>query len=101
MRRAGLVALAAGADARHRIVRLTAKARRLMPAIEAEWAATTAAAAQLDAELPYPLSTLVEALHEALRRRPFRERIADAAAAAPNPAVAPFRDVLTTVHKRQ
>ena len=99
LRRAGLVALAAGTDARQRIVRLTPKARRLLPAIEAEWAATSAAAAQLDAELPYPLSTLVEALHEALRRRPFRQRIADAAATAREPEVARFRDALMTVHK--
>lgn len=99
MRRDGLVALAAGTDGRQRIVRLTPKARRLLPAIEAEWAATTAAAARLDAELPYPLTTLVEALHDALRRRPFRQRIADAAATAHSPAIAPFRDALTTVHK--
>ena len=101
MRRDGLVALAEGSDARQRIVRLTPRARRLLPAIEAEWAATTAATAQLDAELPYPLSTLVEALHEALRRRPFRQRIADAAATGQGMEVARFRDALMTVHNGQ
>jgi DNA-binding MarR family transcriptional regulator len=79
MTRAGLVAPSAGSDGRERIVRLTPKARRMLPAIQAEWAATTAAAAALDEELPYPLTRLVDALHEALRRRSFRQRIADAA----------------------
>jgi DNA-binding MarR family transcriptional regulator len=79
MTRAGLVAPSAGRDGRERIVRLTPKARRMLPAIQAEWAATTAAAAALDEELPYPLTRLVDALHEALRRRSFRQRIADAA----------------------
>ena len=79
MTRAGLVAPSAGKDGRERIVRLTPKARRMLPAIQAEWAATTAAAAALDEELPYPLSRLVDALHEALERRSFRQRIADAA----------------------
>src|SRR5690348_15204907 len=79
MTRAGLVAPSAGSDGRERIVRLTPKARRMLPAIQAEWAATTAAAAALDEELPYPLSRLVDALHEALERRSFRQRIADAA----------------------
>ena len=101
MRRDGLVAMASGTDGRRRIVRLTPKARRLLPAIEAEWAATAEAAAHLDAELPYPLTTLVEALHEALLRRPFRQRIADAARTSHSPAVAPFRDALTTVQKGQ
>jgi DNA-binding MarR family transcriptional regulator len=98
--RAGLVTLAPGADARERIVRLTPKARRMLPAIQAEWAATTAAAAALDAELPYPLAGLVEALHEALRRRPFRQRIADAAADLDDPAVAPYRVELQSGPRR-
>src|SRR3954447_16962030 len=45
--RAGLVALEPGADARQRIVSLTAKARDLLPLIEAEWAATTEASEAL------------------------------------------------------
>src|SRR3954447_2336924 len=44
MSRAGLVTLEPGADARQRIVSLTAKTRDLLPLIEAEWAATTEAA---------------------------------------------------------
>jgi DNA-binding MarR family transcriptional regulator len=95
MHRAGLVALSPGADGRERIARLTPKARRLLPAIQAEWAATTAAATALDAELPYPLSALVAALHEALGRRSFRQRIADAAGDLDDPSLTPFRPALT------
>jgi DNA-binding MarR family transcriptional regulator len=70
-------------DARQRLVRLTAKARRMLPAINAEWDATEAAAAALDAELPYSLSALIDDLAAALERRRFRDRIADAAADLP------------------
>ena len=83
MEKRGWVELRAGADARQRLVRLTAKARRLLPAINAEWDATEAAAATLDAELPYSLSTLIDELAVALDRRRFRDRIADAAAELP------------------
>ncbi|MFI5834100.1 MarR family winged helix-turn-helix transcriptional regulator [Micromonospora sp. NPDC051300] len=77
MRHAGLVTLAPGADARHRIVTLTDRARALLPAVEAEWAATTAAVRRLDTELPVPLADELYAVLDALRRRPLRERIAD------------------------
>ncbi|MDO3705673.1 MarR family transcriptional regulator [Micromonospora sp. C28SCA-DRY-2] len=78
MARAGLVELAPGADARHRIVHLTDRARELLPVIEAEWAATTAALRDLDAELPVPLADLLRAVLAAVDRRPLRRRIADA-----------------------
>jgi DNA-binding MarR family transcriptional regulator len=73
----GLVALRPGEDARHRIVRLTPKARRLLPVLDKEFAVTTAAARALDAELSYPLSRLVDEALEALRRKPMRTRIAE------------------------
>jgi len=91
MERRGWVELRAGNDARQRLVRLTAKARRLLPAINAEWEATEAAAATLDAELPYSLSALIDDLAAALDRRRFRDRIADAAAGLP---ASDERDVL-------
>jgi DNA-binding MarR family transcriptional regulator len=75
MVRQDLVRLAAGEDARQRIVHLTDRAARLRPVIEAEMAATVAAAEALDAELPYPLSRLVEEAVAALERRPMRDRI--------------------------
>jgi DNA-binding MarR family transcriptional regulator len=91
MDRRGWVELRAGDDARQRLVRLTGKARRMLPAIDAEWNATEVAAAALDAELPYSLSTLIDELAGALERRRFRERIADAAAELPH---SEHRDVL-------
>ncbi|MEV4051454.1 helix-turn-helix domain-containing protein [Amycolatopsis sp. NPDC049688] len=81
MSRAGLVTLEPGADARQRIVSLTAKTRELLPLIEAEWAATTEAAETLEAELPYSLRALLDAIVEALDRKPFRERIGETEAA--------------------
>ncbi|MBH5338260.1 MarR family transcriptional regulator [Streptomyces pactum] len=73
--KAELVTVAPGRDARRRIVRLTPRAERLLPALDAEAAATTAAVAAFEAELPFPLTRLVDEALDALRRRPLRERI--------------------------
>ncbi|MFI9007637.1 MarR family winged helix-turn-helix transcriptional regulator [Actinosynnema sp. NPDC053489] len=75
MRRDGLVELHPGHDARHRIVHLTDRARALIPTLDAEWTATTAAAHDLDNDLPHPLSTLVDAALRALAAKPLRDRI--------------------------
>jgi DNA-binding MarR family transcriptional regulator len=80
--RAGFVTLEPGEDARQRIVHLTDRAREVLPVIEAEWRATTAAQAGLDTELPMPLADLLAALLRALDDRPFHRRIADQATAA-------------------
>ncbi|TDD45817.1 MarR family transcriptional regulator [Nonomuraea terrae] len=77
MRRSEFVILEKGSDARHRIVRLTAKAEAALPLIEAEWAATERAVRELDAELPVPLAQVLTAAAEALERRPFRARMGD------------------------
>ena len=77
MHRDGLVELHPGDDARHRIVHLTHHARTILPTLDAEWHATTAAARQLDAELPHPLGDLVDAALKALGERPMRDRILD------------------------
>jgi DNA-binding MarR family transcriptional regulator len=78
MGKSDLVRLEAGADARQRIVHLTAKAQALLPLIDAEWDATEAAAAELQAELPALMEGLLAA-ERAVAERPFRQRIADAA----------------------
>ena len=78
MVRDGLVTLAPGADARERIVVLTPKVEAMIPALERQWAATNAAADQLDAELSVPLSRLLKEAIAALDRKPFGERIAAA-----------------------
>ncbi|GAA1638318.1 hypothetical protein GCM10009744_29630 [Kribbella alba] len=70
----GLVTLEPGENARQRIVHLTDKT---LPTIEAEWRATTAALAELDAELTAPLGQILGEIVAAVTRKPFRERIAD------------------------
>jgi DNA-binding MarR family transcriptional regulator len=76
MRAAGLVRTVAGADARTKKVVLTAKARRITGQLAAEWRATEAAVAEIEAEIPYPLSRVVTDIEAALRRRSFHDRIA-------------------------
>jgi DNA-binding MarR family transcriptional regulator len=79
MARAGLVSHTPDPrDARRRLIELTPKAHDLLPRIEAEWNATTAAMAELDAQLPLPLGDLLAQVAEAVHRRPFRDRIAAA-----------------------
>lgn len=63
-------------DGRERIVTLTPSAQRMVPDLEKCWKATTKAAQSLDAELNYPLSTLLEEAIAALDRRPFGDRLA-------------------------
>jgi DNA-binding MarR family transcriptional regulator len=77
MRTAGWVRTTAGADARSKKVMLTAKARRVVARLAAEWRATEAAIADLDAEIPYPLSRVVGDIEQALRRKSFGDRIAE------------------------
>jgi DNA-binding MarR family transcriptional regulator len=97
MRAQELVTLARGEDERQRIVSLSGRARQLLPAIEAEWAATSAALSALDAELSVPLSTTAQELSVALQRRSFRQRIADAADALPAEVTGEYRSALTGV----
>ncbi len=84
MRAAGLVRTSTGADARTRKVSLTPKARRLTRRLAAEWRATEAAIADIEAEIPYPLSQAVADIGEALRRTSFHDRIAGKLAADPD-----------------
>jgi DNA-binding MarR family transcriptional regulator len=64
-------------DARQRVVHLTDRTRSLLPLIEAEWTATTAAITTLDEELPVPLETFLTELQKALTRRSFHARITE------------------------
>jgi DNA-binding MarR family transcriptional regulator len=77
MRAAGWVRTSAGTDARSKKVTLTAKASRVVGRLAAEWRATEAAVAEIEAEIPYPLSQVVTDLEEALRRKSFHDRIAE------------------------
>jgi DNA-binding MarR family transcriptional regulator len=84
MRAAGLVRTTAGADARTRKITLTAKARRIIGKLAAEWRATEAALAELEKEIPYPLSQVAADIEAALRRKSFRDRIAEKLATDPD-----------------
>ncbi|WP_240660116.1 MarR family transcriptional regulator [Streptomyces sp. WAC 01529] len=75
MRKEGLVTSEPGPDARTRRIDLTERARTLVPFLESEWRATHAAVAELDAEVPYALTAVVEELRRALGRRSMRQRI--------------------------
>jgi DNA-binding MarR family transcriptional regulator len=76
MRAAGLVRTVPGTDARSKKVTLTAKSRRITGRLAAEWRATEAATAELEAEIPYPLSRVVTDIETALQRTSFHDRIA-------------------------
>jgi DNA-binding MarR family transcriptional regulator len=75
--RDGLVVLESGTDARQRIVALTPKAHSLLPILDTEWDATVAAAAELEAELPFSLTELLQAVVVALQERPFHQRVTE------------------------
>jgi DNA-binding MarR family transcriptional regulator len=75
--KSGYARMKAGTDARTRQIALTAKGRALLPLLEAEWRATEAALAELESEIPYPLSQAARDLQEALARRSFYERISE------------------------
>lgn len=75
MQAAGFVRTRPGPDARSKQVTLTAKARRIAGQLAAEWQATEAAIAELETELPYPLSRAVVDIQTALEHKSFRERI--------------------------
>jgi DNA-binding MarR family transcriptional regulator len=77
MRAAGWVRTSAGADARSKQVMLTARAARVVGRLAAEWRATEAAVAEIEAEIPYPLSRVVSDIEQALRRKSFHDRITE------------------------
>jgi DNA-binding MarR family transcriptional regulator len=76
MRDAALVRTVSGPDARTRLVELTDRGRALVDYLVDEWNATEAAIRELEAELPYPLTRVVDDIHAALGRRSFPDRIA-------------------------
>ena len=84
MRAAGLVRTTTGADARTRKITLTAKARRIAGKLAAEWRATEAALADIESEIPYPVSRVVTDIEAALRRESFHDRIAEKLADDPD-----------------
>lgn len=75
MRKEDLVTSEPGPDARTRRIDLTRRGRSLVPFLEAEWRATHATVAELDSEIPYAMTTVVEEVRRALEHRSMRQRI--------------------------
>ena len=78
MKKDGLVTVEPGEDGRQRLVRLSAQGKTFLPALESCWAATKAAADDLDAQLASPLSTCLAEAIAALEAKPFIARIREA-----------------------
>lgn len=83
MRAAGWVRTVPGGDGRSKMVTLTDDARRVAGRLAAEWRATEAALAEIEAEIPYPLSRVVTDIEQALARKSFHDRITEKLAADP------------------
>ncbi|GIF77153.1 MarR family winged helix-turn-helix transcriptional regulator [Asanoa siamensis] len=75
MRRAGLVVDADNVDGRTRRIRLSPRGLEVVPFLVAEWRATETSLRELEAELPYALTTVVADIRRALERRSFAERL--------------------------
>jgi DNA-binding MarR family transcriptional regulator len=83
MRAAGWLETEPGPDARSKKVTLTPQAERIAALLAAEWRATEAAVADIEAEIPYPLSQVAEDIRAVLGRKSFHDRIAERLAADP------------------
>lgn len=83
MRAAGWVQTVPGDDARSKKVTLTDNARGIVGRLAAEWRATEAAVADIEAEIPYPLTRVVTDIEQALERKSFHDRIAEKLAEDP------------------
>jgi len=75
MTKARLARSQVGEDGRERVISLSPRALRMVPALQRMWDSTNAAARELDGELTMPLSALVQEAIRALEQRPFGERI--------------------------
>jgi DNA-binding MarR family transcriptional regulator len=75
-----------GTDGRERRVALTRKAALLLRRLDIYAAATQAAVAALDQELPRPLGKLATEALQALQKKPLRQRIAHAQRTLRRPA---------------
>ncbi|MGW8554771.1 MarR family winged helix-turn-helix transcriptional regulator [Streptomyces tubercidicus] len=83
MRAAGWVETVAGDDARSKKVTLTEQARGIVGRLAAEWRATEAAVAEIEAELPYPLTRVVTDIEQLLAHKSFHDRIVEKLAEDP------------------
>lgn len=78
MVRDGWLHASSGDDGRERILQLSPRAQRAMPALQAQWQATAVAARSLDADVGQPLEQVLRDALAALAQRPFAQRLQDA-----------------------
>ncbi|MEN5268275.1 MarR family transcriptional regulator [Stenotrophomonas sepilia] len=78
MVRDGWLHASSGDDGRERILQLSPRAQRAMPALQAQWQATARAARSLDTDLGQPLEQVLRDALAALAQRPFAQRLQDA-----------------------
>jgi hypothetical protein len=64
-------------------VAVTAKAKRILDCLAAEWRATEAVIADIESEIPYPLSQVVTDIEAVLHVKSFYDRITEKLAADP------------------
>jgi DNA-binding MarR family transcriptional regulator len=83
MRDAGWLETSPGPDARSKKVSLTPKAETIAARLAAEWRATEASLAEIEAEIPYPLTRAAADVQAVLARKSFHDRIAEKLAADP------------------
>jgi DNA-binding MarR family transcriptional regulator len=83
MRAAGWVETSPGPDARSKKVTLTPKAERIAAMLAAEWRATEASTAEIEAEIPYPMTRVADDIRAVLARKSFHDRIAEKLAQDP------------------
>jgi DNA-binding MarR family transcriptional regulator len=70
-----LVSESSREDSRQKVIEMTRHGRDLLPRLQTCWEAVTTAANSLDADLPFPLSQLLDLAIEALAKKPFETRI--------------------------
>jgi DNA-binding MarR family transcriptional regulator len=79
MLKAGLLSAEPGEeDGRQTLISLSKHGRELLPKLQACWSATALAASSLEADLPFPLSHLLDSAIRALGAKPFEMRIREA-----------------------
>ncbi len=63
---------------------LTPKAEKIVARLAAEWRATEASVAEIEAEIPYPMTRVAEDIAALLARKSFHDRIAEKLAEDPS-----------------
>ncbi len=77
MRAAGWLDTEPGPDARSKRVILTPKAERVADLLAAEWRVTESVIAEIEDELPYPLTRVADDLAALFARKSFHDRITE------------------------